>query len=318
MFFERSGLHLFTWRGIDVFVSMWYMILMAFLVFFGGSILGGVMWALAVTISLLIHEFGHALVSQYYKLKPSILLHGFGGLCMGDPAATDGQDARVLLAGPGAGLVAGGVLFLLQMFVPALSGPTLLAQFVSSLIWINIAWSLFNLLLPVWPLDGGQLFHLLLRRFMDEDRAQSVALNVSIFIAIPVGILGYMMLKWLLIPLLFLFIIMDNINTLRSGQSLLSRPGNREKKASSFHEELLREAEAALGAGDWREAARVAHHMRAVGSMPQKMLDRVWTILGVATAEMGDHDEALSYLERAPDSREVREAIEKCQQRQSA
>ena len=41
MLFERSGLHWFTLRGISVAVSMWYMLLMAFIVFspvfFGGG-----------------------------------------------------------------------------------------------------------------------------------------------------------------------------------------------------------------------------------------------------------------------------------------
>ncbi len=38
------------------------------------------------------------------------------------------------------------------------------------------------------------------------------------------------------------------------------------------------------------------------------MLDRIFTILGVAAVELGEHEEALGWLDRAPDSAQVREA----------
>ncbi|MFB6263411.1 MAG: hypothetical protein ABEL76_07285, partial [Bradymonadaceae bacterium] len=115
MFHRASGLYFFTFRGIDVRVSFWYLVLMALIVFSPGgattpmaeTVAHGLNFASALTLSLLVHEFGHALVSQYYRLRPSILLHGFGGLCMHESASTDGRDARILLAGPGAGLVLG-------------------------------------------------------------------------------------------------------------------------------------------------------------------------------------------------------------------
>lgn len=321
MLFERSGLHLFTWRGITVSVSMWYMILMAFIVFSpmlfgggGGSVIGGVIFAVAVTISLLVHEFGHAFVSKHYKLGPSILLHGFGGLCISESAArTDGDDARVVLAGPLAGLAFGGLLWAFQFFLPGVVyGTPLLATFVSALLWINIVWSLVNLLLPIWPLDGGQLFHLILRRFMEPGKAQRIALTVSIFVIIPIAIIGFMKFKMLFFAILGLFIVMDNYNSLQSGRELLDREGSKPAKASAFHEELMLEAEAAFKDEDWREAARLGHHMRAVGSMPAPMLARVWTILGVATMNMGNHSEALEYLKHAPDTKEVRTAFQHC------
>ncbi len=327
MLFERSGIHWFTLRGISVAVSMWYMILMAFIVFSpmvfgggGGSVIGGVIFAVAVTISLLVHEFGHAVVSKHYKLGPSILLHGFGGLCMSESSAIkDGDDARVVLAGPFAGLAFGGLLWLFQAFLPgvAYSSP-LVGSFISSLLWINILWSLVNLLLPIWPLDGGQLFHLILRRFMDADKAQRIALTVSIFVIVPIAIIGFMKFKMLFFAILGLFIVMDNLNSLQSGQPLINRPGSQRAKASSFQVELMQDAEAAMADEDWREAARLGHHMRSVGAMPEGMLAKVWTILGIANMEMGNYDEALEYLERAPDSKEVRAAFKSCKERQAA
>ncbi|MFU8807103.1 MAG: site-2 protease family protein [Bradymonadaceae bacterium] len=318
MFFERSGYHFFTWQDIKVSVSMWYLILMAFIIFFpmfmGGSMLNGVLFAIAVTMALVVHEFGHALVAKYYKLSPSILLHGFGGLCISDEAHTDGDDAKILLAGPGAGLVFGVGLLGLTMVAPGLVGASpVIATLVGALIWVNIVWSLFNLLLPIWPLDGGQLFHLIMRRFTDPARAQRIALNVSVFTVIPVGIAAFMMFRSFFIAIIAVFIIMDNINALQTNRSLVSRASAKIiNTASSFHEELLADARAAWEDEDWREAYRLGHHMRSVGAMPPGMRDEVWTLLGLSSIEMGNFEEALGYLNRAPKNSRTKKAIERC------
>ncbi len=322
--FERSGYHFFTFRDIDVAVSPWYMLLMAFFAFggllrAGGGMAGdafvsGIIWVFAITISLLIHEFGHAFVSKRYGLRPSILLHGFGGLCMHQPAETDARDALIVFAGPGVELVFGGLCALFYWFVmPQLSlspavGPAL-SQLMSVLVWFNIVWGLLNLVLPIWPLDGGQLFHLLLRRFMPEARAQDLALKVSIFVLIPVGIIGFMFWKSLFLAILVLFLFMHNVNALKSGQSLVARQAK--VRASDFQQELFDEAEEALAQGEVSEAYRLCHQLRSTGNLPAKMLDRVWEILTITAVEMERFDEAKSYAKRAPDTAAVRQAQQK-------
>lgn len=320
MFFERSGYHFFTWRDIDVSVSMWYLILMGMIIIFpmilGGSMISGVIFALAVTISLIVHEFGHALVAKHYKLSPSILLHGFGGLCISEEARTDGDDARVLFAGPGAGLVLGFALLALALLAPGLLAISpIISSFVMALIYVNIVWSLINLLLPIWPLDGGQLFHLFLRRVTNQDQAQRLALTVSLFAIIPVGIVGFMMFRSFFIAIIALFIFMDNYNSLQSGRSLLSRASNKvDKKASSLNEELMADARRAMADEDWREAYRLGHQMRSLGgAMPRSMTDEIWTMLGVTSLEMGNYEEAMDYLNRASKSSTVEKAIARCQ-----
>jgi Flp pilus assembly protein TadD len=63
---------------------------------------------------------------------------------------------------------------------------------------------------------------------------------------------------------------------------------------------MLREVREALAAGNAREAARLAHVMRSSADMSPEQLAELWGLLGVATAELGDHEQALSYLRRAP------------------
>mgnify|MGYP006291207155 CR=1 FL=1 len=321
MFYERSGLHLFSALGIDVFISLWYMILMAFIVFSpaltGGGmaaagIVHGVSFALAVTLSLLVHEYGHGLVSKRYKLEPSILLHGFGGATMHRPASTDGKDTLVVLAGPLAGLAFGGICMLVEAFLmPGVSNP-LLQDFVANLIWVNIAWSLLNLLLPIWPLDGGKLFHLLLRRFTEESKAREIALKISLGTAVVAGALAVAYFQSIFLAILAFFIVMDNLNKLQTGSRLVERSSGRSTGPSDFQSDLLEEAAEALEAEDWEKAYRLCHQLRASGGgLGDKVMDEIWRILAISATEMEKYEEAESYAERAPDSSRIREVRER-------
>ncbi len=322
MLLEQRGFPLFKFWGVEVSVSFWYLIIMGFIIVLwpamgGMAVADGVLWALVITASLLIHDFAHAAVAKRHKLRPSIVLTAFGGFCFTDrEAKSDGDDIRMVLAGPLVSLALAAVALSAVLFIPEVVASSPVTQtMVTALLWVNLLWGLVNLLLPIWPLDGGRLFHLVLRRFKDEKTAREWALKASIYTVIPVGIVGLVQFMSLLIALFAVFVLIDNVQALNSNQSLLRRKSAKSKnQASSFHEGLLEEAEEAMEAGDWREAARLAHHMRSVGSMPAKMLDEVWTILGIATMKMGEYDEALSYLKRAPQKRRVKQAIQRCEE----
>ena len=155
-----NAIYLFTLRGIPVFVQPWFFLLLAFFAF-GSDLTSGLIFAVCVTFSLLVHEFGHATVAAYYQLQPAVILHGWGGLCAHQRAKRDLHDAFIVSAGPGAGFALGIACILLQIVLPEsfLSTRPLVQFALFQLIFINIFWSLFNIL-PLWPLDGGQLFRL--------------------------------------------------------------------------------------------------------------------------------------------------------------
>lgn len=325
--FERSGFHFFTFRGIDVAVSPWYLFIMGFIAFSpmlgagsgqaGLAFVNGLAIIVAITISLIIHEFGHAFTAKYYKLNPSVLLHGFGGLCMHTPAASDREDALVVFAGPAVELIFAGLVWLFSIFVlPSLNlgvATPLVHHFVGVLIVFNIIWGLLNLLLPIWPLDGGQLFHLLLRRLMPETRARDLALKVSIAALIPAGILGYLRVGSLFIAILAIYILIDNVQALQSGRDLVGRPSGArlaQKPATSFQQELFDDAHAALERGDIDGAYRLCHQLRDTGALPEKMLAEVWEILALTAVDLERFEEARSYMERAPNTEAVRQARE--------
>jgi stage IV sporulation protein FB len=123
------------------------------------SILG--LWVMAVFISIIIHEFGHVFMGKLFGTESFVILHGFGGLAVG---ATEipSKWKRILItaAGPAAQLF----FWLLLRFTVPNFGPLepikeiheKLNYWLDMLIQINLYWPLLNLI-PVFPLDGGQI-----------------------------------------------------------------------------------------------------------------------------------------------------------------
>jgi membrane-associated protease RseP (regulator of RpoE activity) len=134
-------------------------------------------WVVAVVISILIHELGHALLMRAYGLWPWITLTGFGGLASADPAGAQrigtagnvlisfaGPAAQfVLVAGLAAALKALGYSITLDTsgIVPLVYPGEPVASWGVSMLLIylmtaSVSWAVLNLI-PVYPLDGGQI-----------------------------------------------------------------------------------------------------------------------------------------------------------------
>ena len=180
-----NAIHLFTFRGIPVFVSPMYFLL---LVMFGyRDPAQGIIWAIAITLSLLVHEFGHALVARRLRHEPTIMLHGFGGLTARSRRGRDVDEAAIVAMGPAAGLALGLLAFGMWQLAIVLGPSVPLLRMIRPLLYTCILWNLLNLL-PLWPLDGGQLFQLGLGRLMSPARAARathiVALAMIAFLAV--------------------------------------------------------------------------------------------------------------------------------------
>ncbi len=299
MFYDPSGWKVGSLAGVDISVSFGYVFLLVFYIAFNGLV-SGLIFGAAVTLSLIIHEMGHALVAKKFKLAPSVLLHGFGGLCFHQPAKSDRDDILIVVAGPLLE-IAFGLLALGLMMVLPLTG--ILQTFVFFFAWVSIVWGAANLLLPLWPLDGGRLLNLILRRFMLEPRAQEWSLKISVTVAIPIGIFGIIK-GWLFIGLLAFFIILDNINAMRAGHDVVGRKAK--VRVSPFAQELLGGAEKALTEGDFREAYRACHQLRASNHpLTESMQDRVYEILALTAYELEEFDEAKGWAQRVPNSKQL-------------
>lgn len=146
--------------GIPVFVEGWFWLTT---ILFGGgaSARDGedwarvAVWVAVVFVSILVHELGHALIGKRYGASPSIRLHGFGGVTFLPGASfTRGQHILVSAAGPAAGFLLGGMVWLIPFAQIDLPWYGRLA--VRDALWVNLFWTVANLL-PIQPLDGGQI-----------------------------------------------------------------------------------------------------------------------------------------------------------------
>jgi stage IV sporulation protein FB len=145
-----------------------------------------VLWMACVFVSILIHEFGHGLMGQFFGYRSQIALYGMGGLCDSEGHRQSPRERlAVIAAGPGAGLAFCALVFLvlnlafgvrpLDMIaligfgpgnaMEALAGLLPVGRYalvaVIFLVQINLIWSILNLV-PIWPLDGGQLTRVIL------------------------------------------------------------------------------------------------------------------------------------------------------------
>ena len=169
---------------------------------------------------ILVHELGHVAAFRYYGIRTHVVLHGFGGLAipsrgalgwLGPPRETWLADVIISLAGPMAGFAFAAVIYAgLALggrwpelhFDSAESLPIYMvwipfaARNVNSLVWytqfINIFWGLINLL-PIYPLDGGQVARAVIGRLNPADGLRQ-SLIVSIVAAAGMAVFCYV--RW--------------------------------------------------------------------------------------------------------------------------
>jgi Zn-dependent protease len=152
----------FTLFGIPVRVtsSFWVMAIVYGTIGFGGQLepgkaIGKALLVVAIVFaSILLHELGHALTARRFGMTPSITLHMMGGLTHFEGGRLSrAQSSLVSFAGPGTGLLVGAIVWLLTAR-HTLSGDA--RDVLVTFFWVNIGWSLINLL-PVIPFDGGHI-----------------------------------------------------------------------------------------------------------------------------------------------------------------
>lgn len=183
---SSGDLH-FRVAGFPVRIHPYFWLITLFMGMQGDAAPAAVLsWVLAVVLSILVHELGHAFMQRHYGGRPRIVLYGLGGLavCENQPRSTAAQ-ILIALAGPFAGFLFAAAVVLLVVLggkgiglllgsgpVPAadpvglkLLGMTVYWERFASpavndmllnLLWINVLWGAVNLL-PIYPLDGGAL-----------------------------------------------------------------------------------------------------------------------------------------------------------------
>lgn len=294
-----SGLHLFTIRGIPVHVNLWFGLLLLWYTWVSGDVVSGILFGLCVFISLLVHEFGHALMAARYRLGPSILLHGLGGLTSHRPISSPGRHALIVAAGPAAGLVLAGLVYAASVALGS-AAPELLqrprvGELVTYMLYINVFWTAINLL-PLHPLDGGQLFELGVHRVLrgQPARATRIVHGVGLGIAlVATGLCAYAGLLFLAV--IAALLAWSNYQQLQAVPS--TAPSREQKRASR---DVLAGAREALQSGDTREAVRLAHIARTEPGLSDRELASTRELIVVAAHRDGQHAEAVRFFRLAP------------------
>ena len=204
--FGGGSITLFHFRGIKVTVDWsWFIVLFLVIIWMtdnfeellgeGGStpFLLALLAAVGFFGSILLHEFGHAIVAMRNGIGiSSIQLWIFGGMARMDREAdSPGTELKVALAGPAVtaaiavvlgivGIVAAGWAgFEEAVLLESGSGVSGLMALVAWLVSINLLILVFNLL-PAYPMDGGRVARAIAwRRSGDRNKATRFAANLG-------------------------------------------------------------------------------------------------------------------------------------------
>lgn len=177
----------FSVLGIPVRVMPIFWLSAAFLTWVGGRLDYTLVGIVAVFVSILVHELGHALTTRRLGGRSQIVLGFMGGYATTISHSRMG-NILIAAAGPAAGLALWLIVrvVLQSPFGLTLKRGSLFSFFLTSLEWMNLIWSLLNLL-PIWPLDGGQIAREVIGRFRTFD-AWEVTLKLSIVVAVGAAV----------------------------------------------------------------------------------------------------------------------------------
>lgn len=147
---------------IPVYIHPAFWIIAALIGFLNSfSLFGTLIWMAIILFSVLLHEYGHGVTALVFGQKPRIDLVFWGGVTSyrdGKPLSAIKQFF-IVLNGPLFGLLVYVVATLL-LLIPSLAKGTSL-QILHLTQVVNIFWTILNVL-PIMPLDGGQLVRVVL------------------------------------------------------------------------------------------------------------------------------------------------------------
>lgn len=146
-------------------------------------------WIAVVIISITVHELGHAIAFRRFGSDAYIVLWMFGGLAVPlSGVRKRWQRIVVSLAGPVAGFILCGIVYGTHLFTDwgARANGRPVAVFYLMLVFVNLYWGILNLL-PVFPLDGGQVSRELCEGKW-RGRGLAISLKISFGVAIAVVI----------------------------------------------------------------------------------------------------------------------------------
>ena len=191
---RQGSIHLFRFAGIQVFLH-WSWFFVALIEINNrskqySSLVWNVLEYVTLFAIVLMHEFGHALACrQVGGSADQIVLWPLGGVAYVSPPPRPGATLWSIAAGPLVNLVLAPVLTVLFLVARQAEMAEALPNFylfLRAICFINFALLIFNLL-PIYPLDGGQILHSLL--WFIFGRARSLMITTIVGFAGVAGLI---------------------------------------------------------------------------------------------------------------------------------
>lgn len=281
------GILQFRVFGIPVRVcpSFWL-----FMVFFSGMYQAFTIESLILGVVLfkgiLVHELGHALTAAYFGTKPEITIEAFGGVARYWGRLSAKQHLIITINGPLLEACLAGVAFAFYKSGIFIGKPHLHFFFWATAI-INTVWSLLNLL-PIDPLDGGQIAHYLFaKRFGAKGPRYAFFLSLgTAFIVIP----------FLVLAKFYFFSLFLALCILRKGKEFKEKLiAPKRSNLELYHEgnQALIQGNLSLAKANFKTLLKVkdSHYANSA----REGLAKVYS-------EEGSHEEAYSLLKKADPS----------------
>jgi len=190
---RQGSIHLFRLAGVDLFLHWSWFLVAAYQIENRngryGSIAYSVLEYLALFLIVLTHEFGHAIACRQVGGKADqIVLWPLGGVAYVNPPQRPGATLWSIAAGPLVNVALFPVLLAGVMVARSLGWPDTLPdvyRLLRAVLYIDVGLLAFNIL-PIYPLDGGQILRSLLWFVLGRARSLMVATVLGF-----VGIVGF-------------------------------------------------------------------------------------------------------------------------------
>lgn len=243
-------------------------------------------WVGIVLISVLIHEYGHALTALAFGQKAHIDLLGFGGLThRHGRKLKKWQEFLVTFNGPLFGFSFYLICLLLYGYLQPAPESTL-SYILINTISINLIWTIINLL-PVQPLDGGHLLSITLEGLFGV-KGLKIALFLSIVLATIITVLGFVYHQ-LFIGIIFFMFAFENYRLWQKSLSLT------DFDQDSVLQNMLKSANKEMMLGNEEEALNEFQQIRDVAKSGVIYLTATESMAKILD-HLGKHEEGFQLL----------------------
>jgi stage IV sporulation protein FB len=238
---------------ITIYPTFWILAALIAILFGEGDWLKMVIWVGVIFVSVLFHEFGHALTALFFGRNPRIELVAMGGLTYHDGEKLPfWKQFLITLNGPIFGFLIVIAVFLVRD-IPALN-TGYAGHFLMQILVVNIIWTVVNLV-PVLPLDGGQLLRIALEKFFNYKGLRYAFLTSALLSLI--FCLGLFLTQNFLAGAVFFLFAFENLGNHRKSRFIKDNDRKDEFK------EIFLEAELYLRQGDKVKALEAFEALRA-------------------------------------------------------